>query len=74
MGKKMSEHSHHGDNRGSDTNLDDHHDPQESALETAEDLQEDLEALAASDLPFAHDAQQILNALENANRDEGDTR
>jgi hypothetical protein len=71
---KTNDTPHHDNRREADTNLDDIPDPQESALDTAEDLREDLEALAASDLPFAHDAQQILNALENANRDEGDTR
>lgn len=41
-------------------------DPHERALETAEELRDDLEAIAESDLPFAHDAEQILNELEEA--------
>lgn len=44
-------------------------DPHESALEAAEKLQEDLEAIAESDLPFAYDAAQILEALEQAEND-----
>ena len=55
-------------------NPDDIPDPQESAIETAEELREDLEALAASDLPFAYDAKQILNALDQANSEEGHNR
>lgn len=56
---------------GGEMNPDDVPDPQESAVETAEELREDLEALAASDLPFAYDAKQILNALDKANNEEG---
>jgi len=41
----------------------------ESALATAEELEEDLRAIAASDLPFAHDARQILTALNQANNE-----
>jgi hypothetical protein len=41
-------------------------DPHQNALETAEQLREDLEAIAESDLPFAYDAEQILNELEEA--------
>lgn len=55
-------------------NPDDIPDPQESAIETAEELREDLEALAAGDLPFAYDAQQILNALDQANSEGGSNR
>lgn len=44
-------------------------DPGQAALETAEELREDLEAIAESDLPFAYDAQRILIALDQA-RDE----
>jgi len=44
-------------------------DPHQSAIETAEDLREDLEAIAASDLPFAHDAQRILEELEQAQKE-----
>ena len=55
-------------------NPDDIPDPQESAIETAEELRDDLEALAASDLPFAYDAEQILTALDEAKREEGRNR
>lgn len=40
--------------------------PRQSALETAEQLREDLEAIAESDLPFAYDAEQILRELDQA--------
>lgn len=40
--------------------------PRESALDTAEVLREDLEAIAESDLPFADDAQRILAELDQA--------
>jgi len=36
----------------------------ESAVDTAQELRDDLEAIAESDLAFAIDAKQILNALE----------
>lgn len=49
-------------------------DPHESAIETVEELRGDLEALAASDLPFAYDAKQISNALDKANSEEGENR
>lgn len=48
---------------GSDTQL---AKQKQAAVETAEELREDLEAIAESDLPFAHDAEQILTALEHA--------
>lgn len=44
-------------------------DPRQSAIETAEELRDDLEALAASDLPFAHDAERILDELERAQKE-----
>ena len=56
---------------GGDMNPDEVPDPQKSAIETAEELRDDLEALAASDLPFAHDAEQILTALNETNSGEG---
>lgn len=59
---------------GRDVNPENAPDPQESAIETAEELREDLEALAASDLPFAYDAEQILHALDQANSEEGSNR
>jgi broad specificity phosphatase PhoE len=43
-------------------------DPHESALETAEELQEDLEAIAESDLPVAYDTAQILKARTSRKR------
>lgn len=43
--------------------------PYQSAIDTAENLRDDLEALAASDLPFAYDAKLILEEL---NRTRGD--
>jgi len=43
--------------------------PYQSALDRAENLRDDLEALAASDLPFAYDAKLILEEL---NRTRGD--
>lgn len=43
-------------------------DPGQAALETAEELREDLEVIADSDLPFAYDAEQILEALDHNNR------
>lgn len=49
---------------------DDAPEPHESAIETAKKLRDDLEAIAASDLPFAYDAEQILDALDQAD-DEG---
>lgn len=45
-------------------------DPRQSAIETAEQLRDDLEALAASDLPFAPDAERILYELERAQKEE----
>lgn len=45
-------------------------DPYQSAIETAEDLRDDLEALAASDLPFAYDAERILEELDQARGDQ----
>jgi len=45
-------------------------DPGQSAIETAEELRDNLEALAASDLPFAYDAEHILNELERAQKEE----
>lgn len=44
--------------------------PRESALNTAEVLREDLEAIAASELPFADDAQRILAELDQAEGDQ----
>ncbi len=44
-------------------------DPYESAIDTAENLRDDLEALAASDLPFAYDAERILEELNRARGD-----
>ena len=38
----------------------------DSALKTARELEDDLDAIAASDLPFAEDAQSILAALDQA--------
>jgi len=40
--------------------------PRQSAIAVAEDLREDLEAIASSDLPFAYDAEQILEAIDRA--------
>lgn len=40
-------------------------DPHDSAIETAERLQEDLERIADSELPFAQDAKQILKDLDD---------
>jgi hypothetical protein len=40
-------------------------DPRESALQTAEELEEDLEAIADSNLPFATDAQAILSEIKD---------
>ena len=48
-------------------------DPMEEALETAETLREDLEAIAASDLPFSKDATQILEALDSPEQSRGGT-
>lgn len=45
-------------------------DAYQSAIETAEELRDDLEALAASDLPFAHDAERILEDLEQAQKED----
>jgi len=45
-------------------------DSRQSAIETAEELRDDLEALAASDLPFAYDAERILTELEQAQNEE----
>ena len=39
-------------------------DPEQEVLETANELRDDLEAIASSDLPFAYDAKQILKALD----------
>lgn len=44
--------------------------PRQSAIETADELRDDLEALAASDLPFAYDAERILEELEQAEKGE----
>jgi hypothetical protein len=44
-------------------------DPRQSAIETAEELRDDLEAVAASDLPFAYDAERILDELEQAQKE-----
>lgn len=41
-------------------------DATQSAIATAEDLREDLEAVAESELPFAYDAEQMLEAIEQA--------
>ena len=46
-------------------------DPYQSAIETAEELRPDLEAIAESDLPFAYDAAQILKAIDEADREGG---
>lgn len=43
-------------------------DPRQPAIETAEKLRADLEALTPSDLPFAHDAEHILEDLEQAQK------
>lgn len=40
-------------------------DPKDSALETAKELEEDLEAIANSNLPFAADAQAILSEVRD---------
>ncbi|MFA9516865.1 hypothetical protein ACERIT_06565 [Halopenitus sp. H-Gu1] len=40
--------------------------PRQSAIATAEELREDLETIASSDLPFAYDAEQILEAIDRA--------
>jgi len=40
--------------------------PRESAVEVAQELREDLETIAESDLPFSHNAQQILQELDQA--------
>lgn len=39
-------------------------DPYESAIETAEDLSDDLKVIAESDLPFARDAKSILAEVQ----------
>jgi hypothetical protein len=44
-------------------------DPKQEAIETAEELREDLEAIAESELPFAYDAERILDALDSAKQD-----
>lgn len=41
-------------------------DPDKEALRTAEQLREDLELIADSELPFSYDAAQILEALNQA--------
>jgi hypothetical protein len=41
-------------------------DVHESAIEAAEELRGDLEAIADSDLPFARDAEAILNEMNEA--------
>jgi hypothetical protein len=52
----------------SETNGDEQANHRESARQTAEELRDNLEALAESDLPIAYDARQILRALdENKN-------
>jgi len=38
-------------------------DPRESAIETAEELRDDLREIAESDLPFSQDAQSILSEI-----------
>lgn len=38
----------------------------QAALKVAEQKREDLEAIAASDLPFSRDAEKILRELEEA--------
>lgn len=40
-------------------------DPYDSAIEAAEALQNDLEAIADSELPFAPDAEAILSEIED---------
>lgn len=45
------------------TNPDNETDQKLSAIETAEELRSDLVAIAESDLPFAEDAEQILEEL-----------
>jgi len=45
-------------------------DTTQSAIATAEDLREDLEAVAESELPFAYDAEQMLQALKQADRED----
>ena len=41
-------------------------DVRQSAIDTAQDLRDDLEAIAESDLPFRHDAERILDELDQA--------
>jgi hypothetical protein len=45
-------------------------DSYQSAIDTAEDLRDDLEAIAASDLPFAYDAERILEELDRTRGDD----
>jgi hypothetical protein len=45
-------------------------DPDKEALRTAEQLREDLELIADSELPFSYDAAQILEALNQAENEE----
>lgn len=40
-------------------------DPHNSAIEVAEKLRDDLEAIADSNLPFATDAQAILSEIKD---------
>lgn len=44
--------------------------PHQEAIEPAENLRDDLEALAASDLPFAYDAEQILDEPDRAQNEQ----
>lgn len=46
------------------TNPDNKTDPTISAIETAEELRSDLEAIADSELPFAEDAEAILSEIK----------
>ena len=41
-------------------------DLRQSAIDTAQDLRDDLEAIAESDLPFGVDAERILDELNEA--------
>lgn len=38
----------------------------EDALEAVDQLRDDLEAISNSDLPFSHNAEKIIEALEQA--------
>jgi hypothetical protein len=45
-------------------------DQHQSAVQTAAELRDELEAIVKSDFPFAYDAKQILEALDQTNLEE----